>query len=52
MTLEQETLGTVIHDLAASVARAGFRRLVLYNSHGGNTTLLDTVARDVRRPPG
>ena len=41
-----------VHDIAASVARSGFRRLVLYNSHGGNVSLLETVARDVRRAPG
>jgi len=52
LTLEQETLAAVIHDIGASVARSGFRRLVIYNSHGGNTTLLETVARDVRRRTG
>jgi creatinine amidohydrolase/Fe(II)-dependent formamide hydrolase-like protein len=51
-TLEQETLAAVVHDIGASVARSGFRRFVLYNSHGGNTTLLETVARDVRRRTG
>jgi creatinine amidohydrolase/Fe(II)-dependent formamide hydrolase-like protein len=51
-TLSQETLSAVVHDLGASVARSGFRRLVLFNSHGGNTTVLETVARDVRRRTG
>ena len=52
MTLSQETLATVIHELAASVARAGFRRLVLFNSHGGNAPVLDYLARDVREATG
>src|SRR5262245_26090427 len=52
VTLEQETLTAVIHDIARSVARSGFRRLVLFNSHGGNTSVLETVARDARRRTG
>ena len=52
MTLSQATLATVIHELAASVARAGFRRLVLFNSHGGNAPVLDYLARDVREATG
>jgi creatinine amidohydrolase/Fe(II)-dependent formamide hydrolase-like protein len=52
MTLSQATLGTVIHELAESVARAGFRRLVLFNSHGGNAPVLDYLARDVREATG
>jgi creatinine amidohydrolase len=50
--LEQETLSAVIHDIASSVARSGFRRLVLFNSHGGNVSVLETVARDARRRTG
>ena len=52
ITLSQETLTAVIHDIATSVARSGFRRLVLFNSHGGNVSVLETVARDVRRRTG
>jgi creatinine amidohydrolase len=52
MTLSQATLATVIHELAESVARAGFRRLVLFNSHGGNAPVLDYLARDVRDATG
>jgi creatinine amidohydrolase len=49
VTLSQETLSAIVHDIADSVARSGFRRLVLFNSHGGNVSVLETVARDVRR---
>ena len=52
VTLSQETLAAVIHDIASSVARSGFRRLVLFNSHGGNVSVLETVARDARRRTG
>lgn len=52
MTLSQVTLASVLHDLAESVARAGFRRLVLLNSHGGNPAVLDHVARDARESTG
>ncbi len=52
ITLSQETLAAVVHDVAASVARSGFRRLVLFNSHGGNTSVLETIARDARSRTG
>ena len=38
----------VVRDIGASVAAAGFKRLVLYNTHGGNTSLVDVMARDLR----
>jgi creatinine amidohydrolase len=34
--------------LAESIARAGCRKLVLLNSHGGNSALLDRLALDLR----
>lgn len=52
ISLSQATLATVIHELAQSVARAGFRRLVLFDSHGGNAPVLDYLARDVRQATG
>jgi creatinine amidohydrolase len=38
----------VLRDLGASVASAGFRKLALYNTHGGNSSLIDVMARDLR----
>lgn len=35
-------------DIGLSVARAGVRKLVLINSHGGNSPVLDIVARTLR----
>ena len=52
VTLSAATLAAVVHDIGASVARAGFRRLVLLNSHGGNRTVLEYLARDVREATG
>ena len=52
VTLSQETLSAFIHDIARSVARSGFRRLVLFNSHGGNVSVVETAARDARRSTG
>lgn len=52
ITLSAETLSAVLHDIAASLARAGFRRLAFLNCHGGNLALLDMVARDIRVATG
>ncbi|HEY3060961.1 MAG TPA: creatininase family protein [Chloroflexota bacterium] len=52
LTLSAQTLAAVVRDIAASLARAGFRRLVLLNSHGGNPPVLDYIARDVHEETG
>jgi len=38
----------VVRDLGASIAASGFKKVVLYNTHGGNTSLVDVLARDLR----
>ncbi|HEY0785418.1 MAG TPA: creatininase family protein [Acidobacteriaceae bacterium] len=48
MSLSAATFMAVLRDLGASVHAAGFRRLVLYNTHGGNAALVDVMARDLR----
>jgi creatinine amidohydrolase len=48
MTLSASTYMAVLHDIGASVAAAGIKKLVLYNTHGGNTSLNDVMARDLR----
>jgi creatinine amidohydrolase len=30
------------------MSKRGFQKLVLYNTHGGNTALIDVMARDLR----
>ena len=48
LTLSAQTLIAVWMELGACVARAGFRKLVLFNSHGGQLSVMDIVARDLR----
>lgn len=48
LSLSSSTFMAVLRDLGASVATAGFKRLALYNSHGGNASLVDVMARDLR----
>jgi hypothetical protein len=42
-----QTFMAVIRDLGASIAAGDFRSW-LYNTHGGNTSLVDVMARDLR----
>ena len=48
MSLSASTFMAVLRDLGASVKASGFKRLCLYNTHGGNTSLDDVMARDLR----
>jgi creatinine amidohydrolase len=48
LTLSAQTLISVWMELGASVARAGIKKLVLLNSHGGQVSVMDIVARDLR----
>ena len=52
LTLSAETLTRVWMELGDAVAACDLRRLVLFNSHGGQTALLDVVARDLRTRHG
>ncbi len=48
LTLSAQTLMNVWMELGACVARAGLKKLVLLNSHGGQVSVMDIVARDLR----
>ncbi len=48
LSISHETLGRLWFELAASVHRAGCRRIVFFNSHGGQPQLIDIVCRDLR----
>jgi creatinine amidohydrolase len=48
LTLGYDTLARVLTEIGESVARAGIRKLVLANSHGGNIAVNDIVARELR----
>src|SRR5579872_519763 len=47
-----ETLRMVLRDTAASVARSGFKKLLLFGSHGGNVGTIDDYFRDLRQETG
>jgi creatinine amidohydrolase len=49
---EWQTATSALIDVGASLAAAGFRRLVIVNAHGGNTPVMDTAALELRRRHG
>ena len=48
LTLTPETALRAFIEIGESVHRAGMRKLVIINSHGGNITLIDLAARQLR----
>ena len=48
LTLPVGVLGEVIYAVGSSLARAGVRRLVLFNSHGGNRSAVDSAGLRLR----
>jgi creatinine amidohydrolase len=48
LSVSASTFMSVLRDLGASVHSAGFHRLALFNTHGGNSSLVDVMARDLR----
>lgn len=48
LTLSAETLIRAWTEIGESVARAGCRKLIFINAHGGNVAIIDVVARDLR----
>lgn len=48
LTLSAQTLMRVWMEIGACVAAAGIKKLVLFNSHGGQVSVMDIVARDLR----
>ena len=48
LTLSAETLARVWYELGASVRRAGLRKLLLFNGHGGQPQVMQIVARELR----
>jgi creatinine amidohydrolase len=48
LSVSAATFMAVLRDIGASLSSAGFQKLVLYNTHGGNTSLIDVMARDLR----
>lgn len=52
LTLTAKTLQAVLEDIGDSLARSGFKKLALYNSHGGNVDLLNVMAREIHVKTG
>jgi len=52
LSVSAQTFLAVVRDLGASIAASGFKKVVLYNTHGGNTSLVDVLARDLRAEYG
>ena len=48
LSLSPQTILSLWLDIGASVARAGVKKLVLFNAHGGQVSVMDIVARELR----
>lgn len=52
LTLSPATVIALWAELGACVARAGVKKLLIFNSHGGNVAVMDIVARELRQRHG
>lgn len=52
ITLSATTLIAMWMEIGASVARAGVKKLVLFNGHGGQVSAMDIVTQDLREKHG
>jgi len=48
LSIHYETLGRLWFDLAESVHRGGCRKILFFNSHGGQPQLIDILCRELR----
>jgi creatinine amidohydrolase len=48
LSLSAETTIRLWTEIGESVARAGVRKLLIFNSHGGQVSIMDIVARELR----
>ena len=48
ITCSAENLVRIWFEIGESIARAGLRKMVIVNSHGGNTDVIGIVARELR----
>ncbi|HTZ21811.1 MAG TPA: creatininase family protein [Opitutaceae bacterium] len=52
VTLSARTLRRLVLALATQLRELGFRRLAIFNTHGGNSTVLATTVHELRETPG
>ncbi len=52
LSLQPATLLALWTELGACVARAGVKKLLIFNAHGGNVSSMDIVARQLRQQCG
>lgn len=52
LTLNPSTVAAIWTEIGDSLARAGVRKLLMFNSHGGQPQIMDIVARDLRARHG
>jgi creatinine amidohydrolase len=48
LSLTAATMIEMVCEVGSGIAQAGFRRLLLFNAHGGQIGLLETAARELR----
>ena len=48
LTFSAQTVISMCMEIGASISRTGIKKIVLLNSHGGQTSILDIVSRDLR----
>ncbi len=48
ISLNSQTLYNILLEVADSLYQSGFRKLILFNSHGGQPQIMEIVARDIR----
>jgi creatinine amidohydrolase len=48
LTLSYETLGRAWIEIGESVSRTGCRKIIFFNSHGGQPQLIDIICRELR----
>lgn len=48
MSFSAQTYYLMIMEMAQSIKKSGFKKIVLFNSHGGNTDMLNMISRDIR----
>lgn len=52
LTLEADTLGRVVRETTGSLSRLGLKRLVVFNTHGGNKHVVDEAGLRARSEHG